>query len=237
MKQGVAKVGQNDQRATQALIIFTRVPIEGRVKTRLSPPLDADEAAEIQRCFLQDILDTAAHADRCEIVVAYTPSDRRNLLKDVLTPLKPLVPQRGKDTGERMRNAFQDVFEKGYERAVLIGTDIPTLPLRYINEAFELLDSREIVVGVNADGGYYLIGMQKPVKNVFEGIDWGTDRVLEQTFSRIEQKRLKLACLDVWYDVDTPEDLKFLKVHLKYLKENGEKIPERTCRFLERLRI
>ncbi len=220
----------------QALIIFTKVPIAGRVKTRLISSLTPTKAAELQACFLQDILDMAARVKNCEIVVAYTPPEELDLLKDTVgTQERKFIPQRGKDIGERMCNAFQDAFKMGYERVALIGTDLPTLPLRYLDEAFDLLWSHEIVLGLNADGGYYLIGLKSPEKGVFEGIDWGTDRELPQTLLRIRQAGLKLACLDMWYDVDTPADLKFLRTHLEYLKTCGDAFPERTYRFVKRL--
>ncbi len=221
----------------QALIIFTKVPIAGQVKTRLIPSLTPTKAAELQACFLQDILDMASGLRNCDIVVAYTPPEELDLLKDTVEAQeRKFIPQRGKDIGERMCNAFQDAFKMGYERVALIGTDLPTLPLRYLDGAFDLLGSHEIVLGLNADGGYYLIGLKSPENGVFEGIDWGTDRELPQTLSRIRQAGLKLACLDMWYDVDTPEDLKFLRTHLEYLKTCGDAVPERTYRFVKRLK-
>lgn len=250
MKRGVAKVGQSDQQATKystrgarsdkthALIIFTKVPIDGQVKTRLTPFLSSKKSAELQKCFLLDILNLAADLKNCDVVVAYSPPKELSLLKEITGEIGyKFVPQRGRDIGERMHYAFEDVFKMEYERAVLIGTDLPSLPLRYLSCALDLLECHDICLGPNADMGYYLIGMKEQNREIFEGVDWGSDKELSQTLSRISQKGLKLACLDVWYDVDTPEDLKFLNAHLECIKTSGGKIPERTYGFLERLKL
>jgi len=224
----------------QALIVFTKVPIAGLVKTRLIPFLSPTKATELQKCFLVDIIDMASRLKNCDIVVAHIPPDKEALLKEIIgvteTSELKFIPQVGTNIGERMCNAFRDVFEMGYERAVLIGTDLPTLPIYYLERAFELLGSCDLVMGLNADGGYYLIGMQSLEKEIFGGVDWGTNRELPQTLLKIKQRGFKLACLDMWYDVDTPADLDFLGNHLEYLKTCGDIFPKRTYKFLKRLK-
>lgn len=227
----------------QALIIFAKAPVPGKVKTRLVPPLNYAQAAELQKCFLQDTLDLAGKAKDCDLIIAYTPPSRFDSLKALITSSEfKFVPQLGSNLGEKMHNAFQDVFKLGSRRAVIIGTDLPTLPPYYLNKAFDLLGKCDVVIGPNVDGGYYLIGMRGnrrkgALRRVFSGVSWSTEDVLPQTLERINKAGLKLGCLDVWYDVDTPSSLRFLKSHVEYLKACGEGIPKRTYGFLRRLKI
>lgn len=131
-----------------------------------------------------------------------------------------------------MANAFKDVFSDGYSPVVLMGTDIPTLPGYILEDALRSLEKKDLVLGPSLDGGYYLIGMHRPTREVFTGIDWGTPRVLAQTVSRIRRAGMSFSCLEAWYDVDLPEDLAFLIRHVEALREAGLPWPRNTYRFL-----
>jgi len=134
-----------------------------------------------------------------------------------------------------MRHVFEILFGKGYSRVVLIGTDMPTLPLSYLQEVFSLLEDHPVVLGPSLDGGYYLIGLQAMLSEIFEDIDWGTNQVYSQTVERLDLIKIKPACLLPWYDVDTLEDLDFLIAHLNLLRScTDERLPEHTLVFLER---
>ena len=234
----------------RALIVLTKVPIKGLVKTRLIPALAPDKACELQRRFLLDILDLV-HLLKCQddgldVIVSYTPPDKLDVLKDQVKEVEAhgkssmfrFVPQSGADLGERSYNAIHEAFRtEGCEQAVMIGTDLPTLPLGYLKNAFDLLEDCDVVLGPNVDGGYYLVGMRDKEDEIFSGIDWGTKDVLRQTLEIVNKKGLKLGYLDLWYDVDEPADLRFLKVHLEYLKTCGKRVPERTYRYLKRVEL
>ena len=147
-----------------------------------------------------------------------------------------LFVQEGINLGERMRQAFQDRFEEGYERVVIIGADSPTLPTAYIEQALQ--SKKEVVIGPSTDGGYYLIGMQGKMTDIFERVPWGTDRVLSETLNVLKEQQAEAELLPVWYDVDLPEDLRFLKTHLEWMVHAGLLQEGRaTLEFLKQLHL
>ena len=117
-----------------------------------------------------------------------------------------LVPQGGGDLGERMNRAAEDAFREGAREVVLVGTDCPEMSRRVLEDAFRHLRSKTIAVGPAADGGYYLIGMTRPLPGLFEAVAWGTHRVLEQTIERARGLDLDVALLETLHDIDRPED-------------------------------
>ncbi len=220
-------------RQNPALVIFTRLPEGEGVKTRLIPFLSQGDAAALQRCMLQDTVALASRIGEYTLVVCHAPVRDRGLLRYV-GKKTPLIMQRGGSLGERMANAFQEVFSWGYSPAVLIGTDIPTLPGYLLEDALGVLEKRDVVLGPSLDGGYYLIGKHRLNREIFAEIDWGTPRVLAQTVSRIKKERMSFSCLEAWYDVDVPQDLAFLWRHIEALRESGTFWPRNTYRFLRR---
>ena len=107
-----------------------------------------------------------------------------------------LFVQQGENLGERMRQAFADRFEEGYKQVVIIGSDSPTLPVAYIMQALQ--SPKEVVIGPSTDGGYYLIGMQGKVTDIFEGVPWGTDSVLSVTLDVLKNRQAEVELLPVW---------------------------------------
>ena len=118
-----------------------------------------------------------------------------------------------------MRRALQDRFAEGYDKAVIIGSDSPSLPVTYIERA--LGSDKDLVLGPSTDGGYYLIGMRGKVVEVFDGVSWGTQKVLRETCAHLEQDGAELELLPVWYDIDNPEDLRFFQTHLQLIEQAG----------------
>ena len=119
---------------------------------------------------------------------------------------------------------------------VIIGSDSPSLPVAYIRQAFT--SERDVVLGPSADGGYFLIGMKGQLVNLFDGIAWGGDTVLAETRAKLEAiDGASLELLPVWYDVDRPEDLKFLQTHLQLMADAGQRGGASTRKFLSRLSI
>ena len=223
-------------RPRSALILFAKDPVEGQVKTRLSSLLDAPTILSLYHHFLRDSIekvDSILEVDRF-IGIASTPTS--DYFEDVSRnyPIRLFI-QEGENLGERMRQTFQDRFEEGYERVVIIGADSPTLPTAYIEQALQ--SEKEVVIGPSTDGGYYLIGMKGKVTDIFEGVSWGTDRVLSETLNALEDQQAQAELLPVWYDVDLPEDLRFLKTHLEWMVHAGLKEGTATLELLNQLHL
>ena len=213
--------------ASCALAVMTKAPQAGRVKTRLVPPLTPDEAAELNKCFLRDTaaaisvccsgglrspnavsarLHPGAHRAplQCSAIAVYTPIGAESAYTDILPTNFSLLPQRGDEFGERLYFAVEDLFKCGFASVCLIDSDSPTVPAEDFAEAVELVSTSEdrVVLGPSDDGGYYLIGVKKPHGELFEQIDWSTERVLNQTIERAAEIGLEIKLLPTGYDVD-----------------------------------
>ena len=189
-----------------ALAVMTKAPRAGYVKTRLVPPLTHDEAAQINVRFLQDTaaaITKAAGANGRGIGV-YTPAGAESLYAHVLPNEFELLPQRGDRFGERLINAAADLFKIGFGSLCLIDSDSPTVPAATYRQAIDSLSLKgdRVVLGPSDDGGYYLIGMKQLHRTLFEGIDWSTEQVLEQTKARAVALGLELKLLPASYDID-----------------------------------
>lgn len=192
----------------QCILVFLKYPEIGRVKTRLSADIGDFHSAGLYRCFVLDLLSSIKKL-RIDLVLYVYPDNSIDKFVAWLGSEYVFAPQQGDDLGQRMRNGFVDTFSSGYERAVLIGSDIPDLPLGIIHEAFEALGRRDAVIGPAGDGGYYLIGFRGDtfLSEVFEGMQWGTDRVFSETVSVLRRFGVALHMLPEWHDVDRLDDL------------------------------
>lgn len=190
----------------KAIIIFTRVPEPFKTKTRMMPHLQPIQCARLHTCFLKDI---DAQLKKCDadIFVSYTPEEGREKIEQILKGKKSTFPQQGKDLGERMYRAIETVFELGYDACILIGTDVPELKESSIHKAFQVLRQKDLVFGRTVDGGYYLVGMTKPLKEPFLLDSYGHEMVFEETLAQISKAGFSIGFTDTQYDMDTPEDL------------------------------
>lgn len=213
----LASADKGAAQLARALAIFTNVPIVGQVKTRLASTLTLEGAAALYRGFLLDTVSLAMRVGRCKTFLVYTPREASPVLQDMVEQPIDLIPQSSGDLGSRMNDAFKDLLARGYELPVIIGGDLPTLPLSRLRTAFLALERSPVVLGPSLDGGYYLIGLRALQPELFEGIAWGTPQVLGQTIDRINRLGLEVRCLEPWYDVDTAEDLDFLVSHVRLL--------------------
>jgi uncharacterized protein len=202
-----------------AVILFARDPILGQVKTRLSSSFDDETILRLYTCFVEDSLGKIRQVDNADCFVGISPSNLSGFFDGIKDSDTRLFVQQGKDLGDKMRQAFVDRFSDGYKKVVIIGSDSPSLPVSYINQT--LTSDKDFILGPSIDGGYYLIAMTGKVSEVFDGIAWGTDQVLDETLNRVKKTGISLELLPVWYDVDMPEDLKFLKTHLKLIAQSG----------------
>jgi rSAM/selenodomain-associated transferase 1 len=112
------------------------------------------------------------------------------------------------DLGDRMNHSFEAGFNQGLAAIIIIGTDCIDLNTDILNQAFDTLKQQDLVIGTATDGGYYLIGLRRSTPELFQGIDWGTERVLEQTLVRCQPLKLSIGNLPQLSDIDRPEDLK-----------------------------
>lgn len=194
-----------------ALLVFTRTPDPGHVKTRLLSVMDAPRAAAIQAGLLQRTLETARPSTAGDIELWCTPTTQHPVLLELEDRLSlALRTQAGAGLGERMCFAMEQALQS-YRHVALIGSDCMDLAASDIDLALEQLAAgTDVVLGPALDGGYYLIGLSRLHRQLFTGIEWGTDRVLEETRERVAQSGLKLFELPVRRDLDRPEDLRHL---------------------------
>ncbi len=205
---------QSERTNTNALIVFAKIPVPGQVKTRLTAILTPEEAARLYTAFLQDAL-IQYSALPVEVLLFLGPSE--NPVPQGFWPdTVQVYTQKGKGLGERMSNAFDAAFTAGYDRAVVIGTDHPTLPSAYILSAFDFMKQPDrLVIGPSNDGGYYLLGMNMPYPVLFADMTYSHADVFAQTRTRMAQTGAAVRILPEWYDVDTPADLKHLLQNLE----------------------
>lgn len=186
-----------------AIGVFARAPVPGETKTRLIPALGAEGAARLHRAFLRDILGRAARVAPVTLFVAGAID--HPAFDDLPEPLER-VPQQGEDLGERMRRALQWLRGRA-PAAYLVGSDAPTLPERLLRAVVERPPER--VVTPTADGGYALVGGRADW--TFEGVRWSRRTTLAETLAA----NPGTVQTEPWYDVDEPEDLELLRLHLR----------------------
>ena len=194
---------------TETLIIYSRYPEPGKTKTRMIPALGAEGAANLQRKMTEHTLNTAKQlkSDRNINLEVHFAGGDKQLMSDWLGTDIKYVSQVVGDLGDKMQSSFQQAFDADNQRIVTIGIDCPDINLKILNNAFNALQQQELVLGVAEDGGYYLIGLNKPVPQLFNNINWGTDAVLKQTKAIADELNLNTHYLTTLPDVDRPEDL------------------------------
>ena len=193
------------------VILFVKNPSKTQVKSRLAAALGSEAALSLYECFVQDLLETINQGG-WPLIIAFYPSDVEKEMQGWLGTSYRFIPQRGKDLGERMKNAFSDAFSQGFRSALLIGSDIPDLSNQLLREAFASLRTNDAVIGPSLDGGYYLIGFKYDTfaPDVFEGIAWSTPEVFAQTERVLRKGGCRVHELLFWRDIDTYDDLKAL---------------------------
>ncbi|MEM9163195.1 MAG: TIGR04282 family arsenosugar biosynthesis glycosyltransferase [Cyanobacteria bacterium P01_F01_bin.4] len=202
-----------DFQTRSRLILFTRYPEAGKTKTRLIPHLGEEQAACLQRQMTEHIVTEMQQvsvncAPSLEVHFAGGSHDQMaTWLGDHLCYL----PQASGDLGMRMSQAFSQGFQDGMQRVVMIGADCPNITSNLLAQAFQSLESFDVVLGPALDGGYYLIGLSEACRDayagLFQGIDWGTSQVFEQTVAIAHRLSLSFTALQPLSDIDRPEDL------------------------------
>lgn len=191
------------QNTQKALIIFTRNPELGKVKTRLATTIGDAAALEVYHKLLEHTVDITQTL-KVDKFIFYSEQIQENDHWDTTIYYKEL--QKGTNLGERMHHAFELLFKKGYRQIIIVGSDIFELTTKNIQEAFTGLDTANFVVGPALDGGYYLLGMNTLNKSLFKHKKWGTSTVLKATLKNLAHE--KVALLATKNDIDTYDDLK-----------------------------
>lgn len=209
-------------RKDTALMIMAKQPTDGSTKTRLSPFLTSAEAARFYEALLRDTIALAALlSEVAELVIAITPPESIEYFNEISPPDALLLPVEGQHIGECLEKGLKWLFEEGYTKGLAFNSDGPSLPLAVLQQAIHSLDEVETVLGPSQDGGYYLIGMRRLYPELFQGISWSTGQVFIQTLERARQLGLKTFLTQLWYDIDTAEDLLFLRDEIALGKVEG----------------
>ena len=195
------------------ILVFVRNPELGKVKTRLSKTIGDKYALNIYILLLKHT-ESVLQKVSSDKVVYYSEKIQSNDLWSNRCFQKKL--QKGNDLGERMQHAFEMAFKEGYEKVVIVGSDLFDLKAAHIENAFKALENHDLVIGPSLDGGYYLLGMKVLHPAVFKNKQWGTDSVLETTLKNLEQENVKL--LEALNDIDTFDDLQGHPELLKKIK-------------------
>jgi rSAM/selenodomain-associated transferase 1 len=201
--------------AACAMAVMGKASAPGRTKTRLVPPLSAADAAQLNTAFLQDIIGNLLLAGReMEIApyVAFGPAGSEPFFRDCLPPNLPLIECSLPLFGDCLHLAITTLLHRGHAAACVLNADSPTLPTRLLVRAARDLaqPKHDIVIGPSTDGGYYLLGVKRAYRRLFEEIDWSTSRVFEQTRQRAAELGLGVSLLEPWYDVDDAVGLRSL---------------------------
>lgn len=195
------------------LLIFTRNPEFGKVKTRLAKDLGDENALKIYKLLLQHTVQTTQNI-QADKQVHYSVRVRNADYWDENIFSKK--QQEGTDLGERMNFAFKKGFEEGYKNIIIIGSDLYDLLPKDIEKAFQELEKHDYVIGPAEDGGYYLLGMNSLNSNLFKNKKWGTSSVLEDTLANLNGSSVKL--LKTRNDIDILDDIKNIPEFQKFIK-------------------
>lgn len=228
-----------DGRARCAIAIMAKAPRVGAAKTRLVPPLTAEDAAALSACFIRDAAENiAAAAEQAAIdgYVAFTPPEAEAEFIRLLAPGTRLLPSRRPGLGASLYDAAADLLNAGYGAVCLVNSDSPTLPNTVLIAAVRALQppGNRLVLGPAEDGGYYLIGLKHAHRRLFEDIAWSTSAVLAQTEERARELGLAATRLPVWYDVDDIANLHRLRMELAQTSDDDDRA-KHTSHFLRNL--
>ena len=193
----------------QAIIIFSRLPIGSETKTRLASLLNEQQREILHVAMWADIFSEVMNlSGKINIFLYWTGSGDINNYKKFIPENFILRQQTGGNLGEKMNNAMREIFYTGYNRVVLIGSDIPSVRHENIERAFDSLNHSDVVIGPSEDGGYWLIGMKKFIPDSFNISKWGNSSVLNSTIKKLNDSGTIYNLADTLQDLDTPDDIK-----------------------------
>jgi rSAM/selenodomain-associated transferase 1 len=189
--------------SSRSLVIFANAPEKGRVKSRIAADLGPDVALTAYRTLAEHTVAAASHVDWCQKTILYAPNGTGDAMRSWFGDLFDYRAQGDGDLGRRMLAALERAFSDGADRVILIGVDCPGVTEAIITEAFSRLDAADAVLGPSFDGGYYLIGMKKPLKALFTDIPFGTGDTLQKTLTAARKASIRVSLLEWKRDVNT----------------------------------
>jgi rSAM/selenodomain-associated transferase 1 len=219
---------------------MAKAPRVGHAKTRLVPPMTAEDAAALSACFIRDAAEniaTAAQQEAIDGYIAFAPPDAEDEFRPLLPPQTRLLPSRRPGLGASLYDAAADLLAAGYGSVCLVNSDSPTLPTSILVAAAQALSppGDRLILGPAEDGGYYLIGLRQAHRHLFEDIAWSTSQVLAQTMERGRESGLATTTLPVWYDVDDIASLRRLHRQLQQATSPGIYPARHSSAFLQSL--
>ena len=199
----------------KAIILFTRLPIAGMVKTRLMPHLSGEVCADLQWALLADLA-TVQHNAETDLFVFYTPSGSEQTLQrlEELFATASCLPQQGDNLGQRMHQAFVHIFQQSYKGCICIGSDIPLISNEDIKEAWQVLSRNDAIFGPSEDGGYWLVGLKEPFWPLFQQ-NYSHQDVLAEAQRTCMLHRLSVGLTATKRDIDIWADLQYFKQTVK----------------------
>jgi hypothetical protein len=211
-----------------AVAVFTKTPVLGQVKTRLSTLLSADERLALHVACIEDLAEKLEPLrDSFEIHIFQTEPGE---LPEMCSHFKASLQSTG-DLGKRLETAARSLLESAHESVIFLGSDCPHLDPALLLQSAEQLRHCQVVIGPSADGGYYLLGLRRLHPALFHNIEWGTETVLGETIKRLQEQGIDFRLLAESFDLDRPEDLKRL------LRSPAQTFAPRTANLLRKLNI
>ena len=198
----------------RVLVIMAKAPRPGAVKTRLTPSLPLQAVAAFYRCLLEDTLALARSLGRVEVAIMCPDSDV-NELASLAGQGARVVAQKGEGLAAGLTSVFAHFAEGHQRRTIAFNSDSPHLPRSVLEDAFETLTVRDVVVGPTHDGGYYLVGAKAFHPTLFARDGMGTGSALERLLSRARALELSVGFADPFYDIDVVDDLTRLAEELR----------------------
>jgi len=193
------------------LIVFSKNPILGKVKTRLAKSIGEKKALLVYKQLIKKTIDVLIDFED-DIAIFHT---NKIAHENIWNFTKYQKIQKGKDLGARMKNAFEWGFNIGYNKILIIGTDLWDLEKKILINSYNGLENNDVVFGPALDGGYYLLGLKKMINSIFDHKSWGSENVMKNTLKKI--KRKKIYFLRKLNDIDDIEDLRGCEELLKLI--------------------
>jgi rSAM/selenodomain-associated transferase 1 len=204
---------------SRLLAVFAKHWQPGKVKTRLAAKIGHAKAADVQKALLRATLARLQGSSE-QGVLAFTPPHEEAAFRAIAIDWN-LQPQAAGDLGDRMQAFFASSLTRA-ERIVLIGSDSPDLPQKFIDEAFSVLAEQDVVLGPAGDGGYYLVGVARRLPPIFADIPWSTAEVWPRTVERLRRAGIEFHTLPPWYDVDDEASLSRLRGNLQQTRTGDD---------------
>lgn len=193
---------------------MAKEPKIGHTKTRLTPPLSPLNATRLYEALLRDTIELISEIEIIDLAIAVTPPESNQYFEKISPASTLIIPVTCADIGDCLKKVLGKLLDRGYSKVMALNADSPALPVEYILEAIQQLDTKDLVFGPTQDGGYYLVGLKQLYENIFCDIEWSTDKVLSESLSKAEQLGLKTWILSTWFDVDSADDVKQLEAKL-----------------------